>query len=235
MIGTTLCDPRGAAGRARALDHGPVLRAPVGRLGRGHGLSHHAGADHGAVVGSGAHALDRAVVGLGGAISALGPAARGRPAHTLPVGLGVPHHAAARVCRALWQPGAMCPRTSTRPSSRVDNFGGVLSVIAVASLILAINFAPVPERGHARPHHRARDRGRRRRLRAAPAPSAGAAVRPDVASRRVFWVAALARASSCSARSWARCSSASSSCRTCSATPPWTRALRSCRRPCSWS
>jgi hypothetical protein len=40
--------------------------------------------------------------------------------------------------------------------------------------------------------------------------------------------------SSCSARSWARCSWASSSCRTCSGTRRWSRGRPSCRRPCSW-
>ena len=31
----------------------------------------------------------------------------------------------------------------------VDNLGGVLSIVLVGALILGINFAPVPERGHA--------------------------------------------------------------------------------------
>jgi DHA2 family multidrug resistance protein-like MFS transporter len=45
----------------------------VARLLGGHGLSDHTGADHGAVVGGWADAVDRAVVGTAGAIASLGP------------------------------------------------------------------------------------------------------------------------------------------------------------------
>ena len=84
------------------------------------------------------------------------------------------------------------PPTSTRPTDPVDNLGGILSVVLVAGLVLAINFAPVP------------DKGTLALGLAAIALAAGVAfvIRQrrarfplydlDVAGRRVFWVAACA-------------------------------------------
>src|SRR3954471_9296596 len=84
------------------------------------------------------------------------------------------------------------PNHINETSDPVDNLGGILSVALVAALILAINFAPVPNKGT---------------LALGLAAIAGAAlvafyVRPrrasnplydlHVASRRVFWVAAVA-------------------------------------------
>ena len=75
----------------------------------------------------------------------------------------------------------------------VDNLGGILSVLLVAALVLAINFAPVPERGRGRARAGRRSRSRRRsrsciRQRRAATPLYDL----DVAGRRIFWVAACA-------------------------------------------
>ena len=43
----------------------------------------------------------------------------------------------------------LVPAHVNEATDPVDNLGGILSVALVASLILAINFAPVPERGDA--------------------------------------------------------------------------------------
>ncbi len=129
--------------------------------------------------------------GLGGAISALGPLLSGAlltKFHwgsvffiTLPLAIV-----------ALWMAWRYVPAHVNETTGLVDNLGGVLSVIAVASLILAINFAPVPD-------------GKTieivgaivtvvagvafvLRQRRAPEPLYDL----EVASRRIFWVAALA-------------------------------------------
>jgi DHA2 family multidrug resistance protein-like MFS transporter len=84
--------------------------------------------------------------GLGGAISALGPLAAGFVlAHfawgsvfviTLPLAL------VALVMAYVFVPGHV-----NETSDPVDNLGGILAAVLVAALILAINFAPVPNRG----------------------------------------------------------------------------------------
>src|SRR6476661_7559165 len=84
--------------------------------------------------------------GLGGAISALGPLASGALLEhfwwgsvfliTLP--LAVVAFALALV---------LLPAHVNEGTEPVDNFGGVLSVLLVAALILSINFAPVPDKG----------------------------------------------------------------------------------------
>ena len=83
----------------------------------------------------------------------------------------------------------------------VDNLGGILSIVLVGALILAINFAPVPERDDARasacswsPRSRWSLFVIRQRRAANPLYDLHAAARPT------FWVAAVRRASSCSAR-----------------------------------
>ena len=78
---------------------------------------------------------------------------------------------------------------STEP---VDNLGGVLSVVLVGALILAINFAPVPNEGTL-----ALGLVASRSRRWSPSSSGSAARRNplydlDVAARRDFWVAACA-------------------------------------------
>ena len=43
----------------------------------------------------------------------------------------------------------LVPSHVNEATDPVDNLGGVLSVLLVAALVLGINFAAVPERGHA--------------------------------------------------------------------------------------
>ena len=42
---------------------------------------------------------------------------------------------------------ASCPSHVNEATEPVDNLGGILSVVLVAALVLAINFAPVPNEG----------------------------------------------------------------------------------------
>ena len=53
-------------------------------------------------------------------------------------------------CRSRWSRSCMAvrlvPAHVNETTEQVDNLGGVASVVFVAALILAINFAPVPER-----------------------------------------------------------------------------------------
>jgi MFS transporter, DHA2 family, multidrug resistance protein len=84
--------------------------------------------------------------GLGGAISALGPLLAGAlltQFHwgsvffiTLPLAVA-----------ALYGAWRYVPAHVNETTGPVDNLGGVLSAIAIAALILAINFAPVPNEG----------------------------------------------------------------------------------------
>jgi MFS transporter, DHA2 family, multidrug resistance protein len=84
--------------------------------------------------------------GIGGAISALGPVASGALLEHFWWGsvflLTLPLAAVALVMAFVLVPSHV--NEATEP---VDNLGGVLSVVLVASLVLAINFAPVPNRG----------------------------------------------------------------------------------------
>jgi EmrB/QacA subfamily drug resistance transporter len=85
---------------------------------------------------------------LGGGISALGPLISGALLEhfdwgsvffvTLPLALV-----------ALYLAWRFIPAHVNETSDRVDNLGGVLSVLMVAALVLAINFAPVPGAGAA--------------------------------------------------------------------------------------
>jgi MFS transporter, DHA2 family, multidrug resistance protein len=129
--------------------------------------------------------------GLGGAISSLGPLLSGLLLQHFWWGsvfiITLPLAAVALVMALVYVPSHV--NEATDP---VDHVGGVLSVLLVAALVLAINFAPVPNRGKAT------------LVLAAIALTAAAAfiVRQRsyafplydlrVASRRVFWVAALA-------------------------------------------
>src|SRR3954465_6944314 len=128
---------------------------------------------------------------LGGGISALGPLISGALLEhfdwgsvffvTLPLAL-----------LALYLAWRFIPAHVNETTEPVDNLGGILSVLMVAALVLAINFAPVPGAGAAA---------------AGPAPPAPAGVvcfaarqrrapsplfALEVARRRVFWVAACA-------------------------------------------
>ena len=83
--------------------------------------------------------------GLGGAISALGPLLSGALLEHHSWGsvflLTLPLAVVALVLALLLVPSHV--NEGTEP---VDNSGGVLSIVMVASLVLAINFAPVPEK-----------------------------------------------------------------------------------------
>ncbi len=85
--------------------------------------------------------------GIGGAIAALGPLVVRLPARALLVGLGLPGHAAAGGGRARAWPGVYVPAHVNETTEPVDNLGGILSILLVGALILAINFAPVPNEG----------------------------------------------------------------------------------------
>jgi EmrB/QacA subfamily drug resistance transporter len=81
--------------------------------------------------------------GIGGAIAALGPLAAGALLDHFWWGsvflITLPLAAVALVLAVLFVPSHV--NETTDP---VDNLGGILSVVLVASLVLAINFAPVP-------------------------------------------------------------------------------------------
>jgi MFS family permease len=128
---------------------------------------------------------------IGGAIASLGPLLSGALLEEFSWGsvflITLPLAVVALVMAFLFVPGHV--NETTDP---VDNLGGILSVVLVAALILAINFAPVPNEG-------ALVLGL-----AAIALAAGGAFylrqrrarNPlydlDVAGRRIFWVAACA-------------------------------------------
>jgi EmrB/QacA subfamily drug resistance transporter len=129
--------------------------------------------------------------GIGGAISSLGPLASGALLEhhswgsvfllTLPL-------AVVALGLAAW----LIPSHVNEGTEPVDNPGGVLSIVVVASLVLAINFAPVPNKtaatltllgvsALAAVLFVLRERRARNPL-----------YDLEVASRRVFWVAAVA-------------------------------------------
>jgi DHA2 family multidrug resistance protein-like MFS transporter len=129
--------------------------------------------------------------GIGGAISALGPVLAGALLEHYWWGsvflITLPLAFVALVMAVLFVPSHV--NEATEP---VDNLGGVLSVVLVATLVLAINFAALPDRG-------ALTAGLASISLAA---LAGFLIRQrrarnplydlDVARRRVFWVAACA-------------------------------------------
>jgi DHA2 family multidrug resistance protein-like MFS transporter len=83
---------------------------------------------------------------LGGAISSLGPLISGALLENYYWGsvflVTLPLAVIALIMAVVFVPGHV--NETTEP---VDNLGGVLSVIMVGSLILGINFAPVPDKG----------------------------------------------------------------------------------------
>jgi MFS family permease len=129
--------------------------------------------------------------GLGGAISALGPLLAGALLTRFDWG-SVFFITLPLAFVALYGAWRYVPAHVNETTGPVDNLGGILSVLAIAALILAINFAPVPDEetiilvtailavvaGIAFVL----------RQRRAPAPLYDL----KVAGRRVFWVAALA-------------------------------------------
>ncbi|MEV0947223.1 MFS transporter [Rhodococcus sp. NPDC049939] len=83
---------------------------------------------------------------LGGAISALGPIISGALLERFPWGsvflVTLPLAVLALVCALVWVPAHV--NETTDP---VDNLGGMISVVFIAALVLAINFAPVDGAG----------------------------------------------------------------------------------------
>jgi len=128
---------------------------------------------------------------LGGAIASLGPLVAGALLEHFAWGsvflITLPLVVVALPMAAMFVPGHV--NETTDP---VDNLGGVLSVVLVAALILAINFAPVPDKGTLAVGLAL----------VAVAALAGFAIRQrrarnplydlHVAGRRIFWVAACA-------------------------------------------
>jgi EmrB/QacA subfamily drug resistance transporter len=84
--------------------------------------------------------------GLGGAISALGPLVSGWLLLDFYWGsvflITLPLAALALVLAVLFVPSHV-----NESSGRVDNLGGVLSIVFVGAVVLAINFASVPDKG----------------------------------------------------------------------------------------
>ena len=119
LLGTVLAIPAVAARRLRAVcrraDRGAGGGRPRGR----HGLPHDAGPDHRLVVGAGADAVDRPVVGPGRGHRLPRPGHRRLPLAVLPVGLGLPGDppAGGGGRAAGRQAGA-------RPRQQVDRAGG---------------------------------------------------------------------------------------------------------------
>ena len=128
--------------------------------------------------------------GIGASMSALGP---------LLSGAVLEHHAWGSVflltlpfaVLALVMAILLVPNHVNETTDPVDNLGGLLSIVLVAALILAINFAPVPDKGRLALGLGAVSllalvgfylRQRRTRF---------PLYDLDVASRRVFWVAAV--------------------------------------------
>jgi predicted MFS family arabinose efflux permease len=128
---------------------------------------------------------------LGGAIAALGPLVSGALLEEFYWGsvflVTLPLAVVALVLALVFVPGNV-----NETSDPVDNLGGILSVVLVGSLVLAINFAPVPNEGAlvvglalialaALVGFYLRQRRARNPL-----------YDLDIAARRTFWVAALA-------------------------------------------
>src|SRR5262249_31000197 len=115
---------------------------------RRHGIPDDARTDHRAVVGRAAYEVDRIVVG-GRRRDRRARTARGRHcAAALLVGLGVSAPTAAPVLPPLPRLSpASLPAHAHESAGPVDTLGGLLSVLFIAAVLLAINFAPVPDEG----------------------------------------------------------------------------------------
>jgi EmrB/QacA subfamily drug resistance transporter len=128
---------------------------------------------------------------LGGGISALGPLISGALLEQFDWG-SVFFVTLPLAVVALYLAWRFIPAHVNETSERVDNLGGILSVLMVAALVLAINFAPVPGAGAAAAGLAvvalAAVVAFYFRQRRAPSPLFDL----DVARRRTFWVAACA-------------------------------------------
>ena len=84
---------------------------------------------------------------IGGGIAALGPLVAGALLEQFWWGSVFLDHAAAGR-RSRWSMALVfVPSHVNEATDPVDNLGGILSVVLVGALILAINFAPVPNKG----------------------------------------------------------------------------------------
>jgi MFS transporter, DHA2 family, multidrug resistance protein len=129
--------------------------------------------------------------GIGGAVSCIGPVVSGFLLEHFAWG-SVFLVTAPLAAIALVLAWVLVPAHVNETTDRVDNVGGILSVVLVGSMVLAINFAPVP-------HGLVPAAGLGL---VAVAALVGFVIRQrraanplydlDVASRRVFWVAAVA-------------------------------------------
>ena len=128
---------------------------------------------------------------LGGGISALGPLISGALLEQFDWG-SVFFVTLPLAVVALYLAWRFIPAHVNETSERVDNLGGILSVLMVAALVLAINFAPVPGAGAAAAGLAvvalAAVGAFFLRQRRAPSPLFDL----EVARRRTFWVAACA-------------------------------------------
>jgi MFS transporter, DHA2 family, multidrug resistance protein len=128
---------------------------------------------------------------LGGGISALGPLIAGALLEKFYWGsvflITLPLAVVALIMAVMF-----VPAHANESSDPVDNLGGMLSVVTVAGLVLAINFAPVPNRGALAVGliliALAAGAAFIWRQRRAPNPLYDL----DIAGRRTFWVAACA-------------------------------------------
>ena len=176
---------------------------------------------------------DRAVVGLGGAIASLGPLIAGWLLQyfawgsvfliTLPL-------AVVALLMAL----RFVPRHVNESTEPVDNLGGLLSALLVGAVILAINFAPVPNEGAlvAGLVVLALAAGMAFVLRQRRA--ANPLYDLHVAGRRIFWVAACAGIIVFGSLMGAMFIGQQFLQNVLAVTPPSRRGWRSSRRPCAW-
>ena len=95
LLGMGLSIPASLLAGFAPSDRGPLRRPGARRRRRRHGLPHHAGADHGALVRRSPHPLDRALVGDRRRDRLARAAALRRPARAVRLGLGLPRHPAA--------------------------------------------------------------------------------------------------------------------------------------------
>ena len=128
---------------------------------------------------------------LGGGIALLGPLISGALLEHFDWGsvflVTLPLVAIALPMAIIFVPGHV-----SETSDPVDNVGGILSAVLVGTLILSINFMPVPNETSARPGSAGRRARRVGRVLPPRAPGEEPALRPLVAARPTFWVAACA-------------------------------------------
>jgi len=164
---------------------------------------------------------------LGGGISALGPLLAGALLEGFRLVVGLHRHRALAAI-ALFLAWRLIPAHVNERRRRSTTSAGILSIALVASLVLAINFAPNPAKGPPRWRSASSRRGDDG-LRPAPAGFAPTRSTPEDRARCDLLGAALAGIIVFGSL-MGRCSSASSSFRTCSAIRPSRPAWRSSPR-----